>query len=229
MSSTNDKSQAKKAAGYAAAKLIEDGMVVGLGTGSTAYFFIEALIERCRSGLFVKAVSSSQASKTQASSGGIEMVDLNTLDKIDMTVDGADEVDKQKRLIKGGGGALLREKIVANASHEMIVIVDESKVVERLGSFPLPVEINPFGFDFTKRLIEKKGFKATARKNGNQLYVTDNGNYILDLKFDHLPGQPEEHDSTLKKIPGVLETGFFFDLAGRVIVGCSSGDVKLWS
>ena len=204
-------------------------MVVGIGTGSTAYFFIQALIERCQEGLKIKAVSSSKASAELAKEGGIEILDLNDVEFIDITVDGADEIDSKKRMIKGGGGALLREKIVANASNEMIVIVDESKVVEHLGAFPLPVEVNPFGYELTKRQIEKQGFRAALREKEGKTYVTDNGNYILDLKFQHLPGEPEEHDQVLKEIPGVLETGFFFDLAGRVIIGNQEGKVKIWT
>lgn len=229
MSLTNQKSLAKKVAGEKAAELIEDRSIVGLGTGSTAYFFIQALIERCQKGLMIKAVSSSEASAKQASAGGIEVIDLNNVAKIDVTVDGADEIDPEKRMIKGGGGALLREKMVASASDEMIVVVDESKVVEKLGAFPLPVEVNSFGYKLTQRIIEKEGFKATLREKEGQTYITDNGNFILDLEFRHLSAQPEELDQILKDIPGVLETGFFFNLAGRVVVGNQEGKVKIWT
>ena len=229
MSLTNQKNLAKEAAGKEAAKLIQDQSIVGLGTGSTAYFFIQALIKRCQDGLKIKAVSSSEVSAKQASDGGIEVIDLNEVARIDITVDGADEIDPQKRMIKGGGGALLREKMVASASGEMIVVVDESKVVDRLGAFPLPVEVNPFGYKLIKRQIEKHGFRAELRKKKGQIYITDNGNYILDLQFQHLSGEPEEHDRVLKAIPGVLETGFFFGLAGRVIVADQKGKVKIWT
>jgi len=229
MSITNHKSLAKKVAGEEAAKLIQDQSIVGLGTGSTAYFFINALIRRCEEGLKIKAVSSSEASAKQAIAGGIEVIDLNELAKIDVTVDGADEIDPEKRMIKGGGGALLREKIVASASDEMIIVIDESKVVSRLGAYPIPVEVNPFGYKLTKRRIETHGFRATVREKEGKIYITDNGNYILDLQYQHLSGSPEEHDQVLKSIPGILETGFFFGLAGRVIVGDSKGKVKIWT
>jgi len=229
MSLTNQKSLAKKAAGEKAAELIPDRSIVGLGTGSTAHYFIQALIARCQKGFMVKAVSSSEASTKQARNGGIEMVDLNDVAKIDVTVDGADEIDPQKRMIKGGGGALLREKMVANASDEMIVIVDKSKLVDKLGAFPLPVEVNPYGYKLTQRMIERAGFKSSLRVKEGQTYITDNGNYILDLKFAHLSFEPEELNQMLKSIPGVLETGFFFGLAGRVIVGDQEGKVEIWT
>jgi len=229
MSFTNQKSPAKKAAGEKAAELVEDRSVVGLGTGSTAHFFIRALINRCEKGLQIRAVSSSEASAKQARDGGIEIIDLNDVEKIDVTVDGADEIDPEKRMIKGGGGALLREKMVANASDEMIVVVDDSKVVDKLGAFPLPVEVNPFGYKLTERMIEREGFTSRLRVREDQIYKTDNGNYILDLEFAHLSKEPEELDEILKSIPGVLETGFFFGLAGRVIVGDREGKVKIWT
>ncbi|NGX58105.1 MAG: Ribose-5-phosphate isomerase A [Chlamydiae bacterium] len=228
MSFTNQKSPAKEAAGAEAAKLIQNNMIVGLGTGSTAFFFIQGLIKRCKKGLKIKAVSSSKSSEQLARDGGIEVLDLNDIEKIDMTVDGSDEIDHQKRMIKGGGGALLREKIVVNASDEMVVIVDESKVVDELGEFPLPLEVVPFGYELTKKQIEKKGYRTTVRKKENEIYITDNGNYIIDVQFKHLSGTPEDHEEVLKNIPGVLETGFFFNLAGRVIIGDHEGKVEIW-
>lgn len=228
MSLTNQKSQAKQAAGEEAAKWIEDNTVVGLGSGTTAYFFIQALIRRFKKGLNIQAVSSSKHSEELAKKGGIPVLSLNEVEKIHMTVDGADEIDPQKRLIKGGGGALLREKIVANASDEMVVIVDWSKVVEGLGEFPLPLEVLPFGVEMTKRKIESRGYKAVLRHSKGKVYITDNGNYILDVQFKHLSGIPEEHENILKNIPGVLETGFFFHMAGRVIIGDETGKVEVW-
>jgi ribose 5-phosphate isomerase A len=217
---------AKKAVGYKAAELIQDGMIVGLGTGSTAFYFIERLITRCKEGLSIKAVASSEKSLQQAQKGGIPIGDINRLKHIDITVDGADEIDPQKRMIKGGGGALVREKIVASMSHELVVIVDESKLVPQLGKAKLPVEVIPFGYSATLNSIEKLGFKGAWRMNADgSLYTTDNQNYIFDIHFDHLCSHPEKDHEALLHIAGVVDTGFFFNLAGRVIVGFFDGQI----
>lgn len=219
--------RAKQAAGFAAAALIEDGMVVGLGTGSTAVFFIEKLIQRCKEGLDIKAIATSERSKKQAQTGGILLIDINTITELDITVDGADEIDHQKRMIKGGGGALLREKIVASMSREMIVIVDENKVVEKLGAFPLPVEVVPFAHEATLHKIQNLGYRGSFRRlPDGGLYYTDNGNYIVDIKLNG-NSNPEKDNAVLKNIPGVVETGFFFNLAGRVIIGHPNGTVDI--
>lgn len=216
----------KKRLGEAAAELILPHQVVGLGTGSTAFYFIERLIARCKDGLPIKAVATSEASLKQATTGGIPIADLNTLTSIDITVDGADEVDDQKRLIKGGGGALLREKIIASMSREMVVIVDETKLSPSLGKHPLPVEIVPFGFHATHHQIERLGLKGFFRKNEDDtLFVTDNGNLILDIKFSETVSAPEKIHEALIHLPGVVETGFFFNLAGRILVGFSDGQI----
>lgn len=219
--------RAKQAAGYAAADLIEDGMLVGLGTGSTAAYFIERLIQRTKEGLSISAIATSQRSEQQAREGGIPIIDINTVTELDITVDGADEIDHQKRMIKGGGGALLREKIVASMSREMVVIVDEKKVVDQLGAFPLPIEVVPFAHPATLHKIQKLGYKGAFRKqeNGN-FYVTDNGNFIIDIHLGR-DSNPEKDNDTLRNIPGVVETGFFFNLAGRVIVGHADGSTNL--
>ncbi len=220
----------KKLAGATAATLIEEGMLVGLGTGSTAACFIEALIERCRNGLSITVVATSDQSIKQAIAGGIPTVDIQTVSKIDLTVDGADEIDPQKRMIKGGGGALLREKIVASASDEMVVIVDESKHVECLGAFGLPVELIHFGIAATVAKVEQLGFTGKLRKQVNgELYLTDNGNYIYDIAYPNLCQSPEKDHEALLQIPGVVETGFFFNLAGRVVTAHKNGDVKIHS
>ena len=220
----------KKAAGFAAAELIENGMLVGLGTGSTVYYFIEKLIDRVKEGLSIRAVSSSIASENQAKEGGIPCADINTITSIDLTVDGADEITSEKVMIKGGGGALLREKILANISREMIVIVDESKVVEKLGKHPLPVEILPFARGAIIDKIKKLGFQGSLREhNKNGPFITDNGNMIYDIHFECLRDDPEKDHEKLLRIPGVLETGFFFNLAGRVIIGKDDGTVDHWS
>ncbi len=227
---TNQKSNAaaKEAAGKEAVKFIQDGMIVGLGTGSTAAFFIQGLIDRVRHGLKIRAVSSSKHSANQAKEGGIDVVDIDDVDKIDITVDGADQIDAQNRMIKGGGGAHLREKIVASSSSEMIVIVDETKVVDQLGSFPLPLEVAKFGHKATQKKLENQGFNAALRKNeSGDLYITDNENYIIDIHFNKPIDNPEKQDMILRNIPGILETGFFFNLATRVIIGNNQGKINI--
>lgn len=219
---------AKEAVGKVAADLIQDGMIVGLGTGSTATCFIHSLIDRFHHGLKISAVATSERSETLARQGGIPILDINDLSSIDIVVDGADEIDHKKRMIKGGGGALLREKIVANMAYEMIVIVDESKVVNHLGTFLLPVEIVTFAHQVTLRNIQAEGYIGTFRRQSNgNLYVTENGNYIADIKINAASLHPEKVNEELLSIPGVVETGFFFDLAGRVIVGHKDGSVDI--
>jgi ribose 5-phosphate isomerase A len=218
----------KRAVGYMAAELIEDGMNVGLGSGSTAFFFIERLIQRCREGLQIRAAASSQHSLHLAQAGGIPLVDIDAAIALDITVDGADEIDPQKRMIKGGGGAHVREKIIANMSRELIIIVDESKLVAELGRCKLPVEVLPFAHHATLHHIEKAGYKGTFRtaKDGS-LFVTDNHNLIIDIHFEKTRAHPEEDHETLIHLPGVVDTGFFFHLAGRVIVGFADGQVVI--
>jgi ribose 5-phosphate isomerase A len=219
---------AKKAAAQHAATLIHDGMLVGLGTGSTAKFFIEALGEKCKNGLNIKAVATSVASANLAKELQIFLVDINTLDRLDITVDGADEIDKQLQMIKGGGGALLREKIVASMSKMVIAIVDEAKVVEHLGKFLLPVEILQFASKATLASLKRHGYHAVLRaaKDG-ATYVTDNGNFIADIKLPYPCSEPEEVDRDLKQIPGVLETGFFLHMAKMAIVGFPDGHIDI--
>lgn len=220
----------KSLAGASAAQLVKDNMVVGLGTGSTAAFFIRALIERIKNeGLVIQAaVSSSKASSKLATDGGIKVVDINDVAEVDLTVDGADEVDKDKRMIKGGGGALLREKILASSSKETVIIVDEDKISEALGRSKLPVEIVYYGSNHTEASIRKLGYEGNWRKQEDgSLYVTENGNIIFDIQFSAPIQSPEQEHDYLIKIPGVVETGFFFDLANRVIVGHSDGNVEI--
>jgi len=220
--------QAKKAAGQAAAEWVQDGMLLGLGTGTTVYYFIEKLIERCKKGLKIQAVASSKETEQLALKGNIPLIDNNTLTFLDLTVDGADKIDAQKRMIKGGGGALVREKIVASMSKEMVVIVDETKLVDQLGHCSLPVEILPFAYTATIKHITCLGYKGSLRKkNDGSLFITDNGNYIFDLIFNNLLGSPESDHEKLIHIPGVIDTGFFFHLAGRVIIGHSDGHISL--
>ncbi|SCC90691.1 Ribose-5-phosphate isomerase A [Chlamydiales bacterium SCGC AG-110-P3] len=224
---TKLRKQAKAVVGRAAAEFVEDDMVIGLGTGSTAEALIDALIQRCRSGLRMVAVATSKASERQAAEGGIRVIDINDAPEIDLCIDGADEIDGTKRMIKGGGGALLREKIVATASREMVVIVDESKCVNQLGAFPLPVEIIRYGARATLRHLETCGFAPKLRETapGNP-FITDNDNYIVDITFLELLNDPEVVDNAIQKVVGVVETGFFFGIAGRVLIGHYDGTVK---
>lgn len=224
----NAKDRAKRAAAEAAVELIQEGMAVGLGSGSTAEFFISRLGEKCRKGMKIQAVASSKRSQELAVASGIPVVDADLFSSLDITVDGADEVDSRKRLFKGGGGALFREKILAAMSHEMVVIVDEGKVVEHLGKFPLAVEISFFGHRYVLKALRSQGYDAALRLgNGSKAYVTENGNYIVDIRMAYPCLNPEEHELRLKGIPGVIETGIFLDLAGRVLVGSFDGEVRI--
>lgn len=217
----------KRMLGAKAAMFVQDGMCVGLGTGSTATYFIESLIERVRVGLSISAVASSNASLKQAQKGGIPTSDFSQITSIDLTVDGADEVDPQKRLIKGKGGALTREKIVAAASKRTLIIVDASKMVQTLGRVGLPIEILPFGYRFTLQHLQKAGYEGTLRLQGTTPYVTDNGNYIYDIHTPQCFNNPEASHHSIIEIPGVIETGFFFNLASSILIGYPNGVIEL--
>ncbi len=219
---------AKQAAGRKAAEFIENGMIVGLGTGTTAVHFIEALIQKAKKGLHIQAVASSRHSADMAKKGGIPILDINAVSHVDITVDGADEIDPKKRMIKGGGGAHVREKILASSSHEMIVIVDESKLVPAIGKAKLPVEILFYGSPATRLKIEKLGHQGRWRMSPDgTLFITENGNLLFDIHFPSPPSHPEKVHQELIALPGVVDTGFFFGLAGRVIVGYSDGQTKI--
>lgn len=222
-----DQQESKRAVGYAAAQLVKEGMKVGLGTGSTARYFIDFLGKRVREGLQIQAVASSESSYQQGKSLGIPLLDASKVEELDLYIDGADEIDSQKCMIKGGGGALFREKILAYASQEMVVIVDESKCVSQLGAFPLPVEVLPFGLKSTQKQIEALGMQGTLRQVEQREYQTDNGNFILDLEMKGALSNPEKIHSQLLHIPGVVETGLFCGIAGRVLIGRKSGEVEL--
>lgn len=218
----------KKAVGYKAAEFVKDGMRVGLGTGSTTRYFIERLIERCREGLNIETIASSNASLALAQEGGIPLCAIDQISSLDLTVDGADEIDPQKRMIKGGGGAHVREKIIASMSRELIIVVDESKLVPALGKAKLPIEILPFAHHATCHHIQKLGFpvEIRQRKEGAP-FLSDNGNLILDLHLSYPCNEPEKLNELLLHIPGVVDTGFFFHLAGRVVVGFADGQVVI--
>lgn len=214
----------KEAAAKAALDFIKPGMLVGLGSGTTASLFIQELGRLCQNGLSIKAVASSLHSSQLAQTVGVPLADIQTLSQLDITVDGADEADRKKNLIKGGGGALLREKIVAKMSKEMIVIVDSSKIVDSLGHFPLPVEILPFAYQATLHHLQTLGYhgKLRTQPTGN-LYLTDSHNYILDIQLAYPCQDPPIENQRIRSIPGVIETGFFLGIASKVIVGHSDG------
>ncbi len=219
---------AKEAAAKEAVKLIDDGMRIGIGTGSTAAFFIKHLAKRVQEGLKITAVATSKRSEELAKQQGITIVDSSSIQNLDLAVDGADEVDSTRALIKGGGGALLREKIIANACYQFIIIVDDGKLVDKIGKkHPLPIEVVPFACNVTRLQIETLGFTGDFRKDKNgEFYITDNGNYIYDAKFRAPPDMPDLTEDVLHDISGVVETGLFLHLASRVIVGFPDGHTE---
>ncbi|MEI3600063.1 MULTISPECIES: ribose-5-phosphate isomerase RpiA [unclassified Oceanobacillus] len=211
------KNKQKQMAAEASIEFIKDGMTVGLGSGSTINFMLEQLAERVKEGLKINGIPSSLKTERYAKRLGIPLSDFSTTTKIDIAIDGADEVDPNLHLLKGGGGSLVREKIVDRAADKLIIIVDSSKVVSKLGEFPLPVEVLPFGFEVTTEQISAAGCVAVLREKDGQPFVSDNGNYILDCKFDSIEDPQALHEK-LKSITGVVETGLFPQMAHKVIV-----------
>ena len=220
--------QMKKAAALEALKFVKPGMNVGLGTGSTANHFIEALGAKVKEGLDIRGVPTSRASRELAEKCGIPLTTLQEHPYLDLTVDGTDEFDSDFRLIKGGGGALLREKVVASSSRYMVVIADESKKVAKLGKFPLPVEVMRFGAKATAWKMErafnilKLDAKMVLRVKDGNPFVTDGGNFIIDCSIGEIP-EPDRLDSLLNVIPGVVETGLFIGICGIVLMGTPKG------
>ena len=214
----------KRLAGEAAVEEVKDGMTVGLGTGSTAAFAIRALGERVRTrGWRILGVATSTATEELAGSVGIPLVALDDLEAVDVAIDGADEVDPKLNLIKGAGGALFREKVVARAAAKVVIVVDASKLVPQLGTkAPVPVEVHPYGWRQTKKVLEELWCTATLRMAGNAPYRTDNGNLVLDCKFGPIP-KPDKLEREINNVPGVLENGLFIGLANLVIVAGPDG------
>jgi ribose 5-phosphate isomerase A len=219
----------KRQAAARALDEVRGGMRLGLGTGSTAAHFVELLGERVRGGLHVVGVPTSEATRAQASRCGVPLTTLDDIDRLDLTIDGADEVDPQLNLIKGGGGALLREKIVAAASDRMIVIADESKWVDPLGRFPLPVEVVPFGMAATQRAMARAFAESgvsgqmLVRKTGDgHVFVTDGGHWIVDTHLGRITDAPRVA-ALLSAIPGVVEHGLFIGLASAVVLAGAQG------
>ncbi len=228
MSEMRDSNLGKEAAAAEAVKLVEEGMRIGLGTGTTASHFIKRLAERCRQGLRIEAVATSQRSSELAEGLKIPLIEINSTSDLDLAVDGADELDAALRLIKGGGGALFREKVVAQMSRRFVVIADESKKVDFLGRFPLAVEILPFGWRACEERLGRLGFKgAMRRRKDGQFFVTDNGNHIFDISLSYPCKNPEEVDCRIRSVTGVIETGFFFNTAALAIVGYSDGHTEI--
>jgi ribose 5-phosphate isomerase A len=216
----------KKLAAEKALEYIRDGMVLGLGTGSTAYWAIRGVGNKVRNGLKIKAVATSLQSEHLAREEGIPVLDFSEVDHIDLTIDGADEVDGKLNLIKGGGGALLREKIVAAATEYYIIIVDESKLVSTLGKFPLPVEVAPFGWEMTRRRLEELGCTTALRMaTDKSVFLSDNGHYILDCSFGKIDDPALLHNQ-VNGIVGVMENGLFIQMADLVLVGGKDGGTK---
>ncbi len=218
---------AKRRAAGAAATHVESGSVIGLGTGSTALHFIRAVSSLLRSGEIsdILAVPTSRRTEAEARGAGIPLTSLNDHPEIDLTADGADQLNEALDAIKGGGGALLREKVVASASETYIIIVDDRKMTPRLGEgFPLPIEVLPFSLGSVKLKVEKMGARVSLRymRGRTKPYVTDNGNYVLDIDFGYI-SEPLTLEAELKGIPGILETGLFLGYIDLAFVGTREG------
>ena len=206
----------KQLVGEKAAEYVKDGMVVGLGTGSTIFYTIKRLSHLVKEGLNIQGIPTSEKTAELAREYGIPLVNFSEIGGIDVAIDGADQVDSDLNLIKGGGGALLREKIIAHSAATFIVIADSSKLAKKLGAFPLPVEIVPFGFEVTARSIQSLGSSPKLRMDGEMPFVTDNGNYIFDCDFRVIDA-PGTLEYQLNLIPGVVENGLFVNMANKVI------------
>jgi len=212
--------QLKKRAAEEAVELIRSGMIVGLGTGSTAAHAVSAIARKLESGELTDLLGIPTSAQTEEQARRLE-VPLTTLEdhpEVDLTIDGADQVDPAGNLIKGGGGSLVREKIIDHHSQTLIIIIDRSKIVTRLGKVPLPVEVIPFGWQVTAQSLGKLGCLPTLRKNGSEIFVSDNGNYILDCQFQKIR-RLEFLERQIDIIPGVVESGLFLGMAGEVIIG----------
>jgi ribose 5-phosphate isomerase A len=224
---TNDQrmttDQEKEAAARASLRFVKDGQVLGLGTGTTATHFIKLLGEQVKNGLRVRGIPTSTRSRDLAQSLGIPVTTLDECQEIDVTVDGADEVDPQLRMIKGGGGALLREKIVASATKKLVIVADATKQVARLGKFPLPVEVIKFAQAIVTKRIAALGASVQLRAgNDGKPFITDENNHILDCRFGAIP-DPDELARELSAIPGVVEHGLFIGMASVVLFARGTG------
>ena len=217
MSSNN-----KQRAAAAAAELITDGMILGLGTGTTASYLVQILGERVRQGMRIQGVPTSEVTRQLALAEGVPLTTLEEQPVLDLCLDGADEVDPELNLIKGGGGALLREKIVASAARERIIMVDVCKCVDCLGAFPVAIEVIPFGWEVTRRQLEQFGGVSTLRQREGKPFVTDQGHYIIDCALSQIEDAPRLNHQ-LNQLPGVVENGLFVDMTDRLIIGSPDG------
>lgn len=216
----------KQLAAEKAVTYIKNGMTVGLGTGSTAYYAIQKIGQLVKEGLEITAIATSLQSESLAKELGITLTNFADTMQLDITIDGADEIDEDLQLIKGGGGALLREKIVAAATKYYIIVADEKKQVKHLGAFPLPVEIVPFGYQSTLKKIESLGCTPDLRKKDSSVFTTDNGNFIADCLFGSM-SDPAALEKKIRSITGVVETGLFINMTDLVIIGCANGSLKI--
>lgn len=214
----NNIKEEKYTAAKEAVKHIKSGQIVGLGTGSTAYFAVDEIGKMVKTGMKIKAVPTSDKTAKQAKSLGIELISINDVDSIDVTIDGTDEFDKNLNLIKGGGGALLKEKMVANITRKQIIIADSSKKVDALGVFMIPVEVLPFTINYVQKKISAIGGVGHIRKKEGKYFLTDEKNYIIDADFGEIEN-PYQISDKLNNIEGVICNGLFLDLADIVIVG----------
>lgn len=212
----------KRVAGIKATEYIKDGMILGLGTGSTAYYMIKKVGELVQNGMNLKAVATSKSTENLAKELHISLVEIDEVDRIDLCIDGVDEIDKHFNAIKGGGGALFREKIVANLANEVIWIMDDSKLVDSIGAFPLPIEVLPYGYTQVIRKLKEYSFDPVIRRKDGNIFITDNGNYIVDLHVE-TPMNISDVYNKVNGITGVLETGLFINMCKRIIVGTDSG------
>lgn len=223
----NEQERLKRLAAERAVEFVESGMVLGLGTGSTARHVLEVLAERLRAGALrdLVGVPTSRATELHALELGFPLVTLEEEPRIDLTLDGADEIDPQLRLIKGLGGALLWEKIVASASERVVIVADEGKVVEQLGErAPLPVEVIPFGWTTHLAFLDLLGASATLRRDASdEPIITDGGHYLLDCRFEEGILEPERVERELRQRVGIVETGLFLDLADTAVIGGAAG------
>lgn len=223
---TNDREREKELAAGEAVKLVRNGQVVGLGTGSTACYAIKAIGERVATGLQITGVPTSEATKNLAASLHIPLTDISLVEAIDITIDGADEFTPGLELIKGGGGALLKEKVVAALTKEEVIITDSSKQVARLGKFTVPVEVIPYAANYIQQVFRTLGGMGRIRRNKEeQIHITEEGNYIMDTDFG-LIEEPARLSDTLNGITGVVAHGLFIGLASKVIMGCGSQTVQ---
>jgi ribose 5-phosphate isomerase A len=220
--------QAKKNAAVFAADLVGNGITIGLGSGTTVFWLIRELAERVKQGLQITVVPTSKETANLAKAAGIRTADLNEVEQLPLTIDGADEIDPKGQLIKGGGGALLQEKMVAAASAKLIIIADSSKLVQELGKFWLPVEVIPSGYKQVEQNILKTGVckQIRLRKKDRNIFTTDHQHYILDCDCEKMP-DPSSLNILLHLIPGVVETGLFIDMANQAIIGHEDGRVEV--